>query len=133
VSGRQPCAGAIVHDKDRRILVIRRGQPPSEGSWSIPGGRCLAAESSRDACVREAHEETGLDVVVVRLAGQVERPAPAGGSYLIDDFLCSVTGGHLRAGDDAAQARWVTQAQLLGLDLVPGLYDALEEWGALPD
>ena len=128
---RQPCAGAIVHDADGRLLVVRRCRPPSAGSWSIPGGRCLPGEDSAQACAREVAEETGLTVQVGRLAGTVEIPAPSG-SYLIDDYVCRVVGGELVAGDDAADARWVSRAEFLALPLVPGLVEALTEWDAMP-
>jgi ADP-ribose pyrophosphatase YjhB (NUDIX family) len=127
------CAGGIVLDTAARILVIRRGTPPSAGSWSIPGGRCRAGESAEVACVREVAEETGLQVEVIRWAGRVERAAPDGGIYVIDDFACRATGGTLIAGDDAADARWVSRAELLRLDLVPGLVATLTEWQLLPD
>lgn len=129
---RQPCAGAIVHDPSGRLLLVRRGRAPSVGSWSIPGGRCQAGEDARDACVREVAEETGLSVEIVRFVGQVERPAPDGGSYVIDDFLCRLVGGELVAGDDATDARWVWRNELAELQLVPGLLDALSLWHLLP-
>ena len=52
--------------------------------------------------------------------------------YEIDDFVCSVVGGALRAGDDAVDARWVSAAELGSLDLVPGLLDALTAWRLVP-
>jgi 8-oxo-dGTP diphosphatase len=128
----QACAGAIVHDADGRLLLIRRGRPPSAGSWSVPGGRCEPDESPAEACVREVAEETGLQVAIGRLAGRVERPAPGAGVYVIDDFVCRVVGGSLAAADDAIEARWVTRADLASLQLVPGLYEALDEWHELP-
>lgn len=130
---RQPCAGGIVHDAAGRLLLVRRGRAPSAGSWSIPGGRCLPGESAAAACVREVAEETGLRVEVLRLAGQVERAAPAGGVYVIDDFVCRVLAGSLQAGDDATDARWADRAEMAALPLVPGLLEALTEWGLLPD
>lgn len=129
---RQPCAGGIVRDAAGRVLLVQRGKAPSAGSWSVPGGRCLPGESTASACVREVAEETGLTVEVVRLAGTVERAAPDGGVYVIDDFVCRVVGGMLTAGDDATEARWVSRAELAELDLVPGLIEALAEWDVLP-
>jgi ADP-ribose pyrophosphatase YjhB (NUDIX family) len=129
----QPCAGGIVLDDERRLAVVRRANPPSAGSWSVPGGRCLPGEPPEQACVREVAEETGLSVEVVRHAGHVSRDAPDGSTYRIDDYVCRVVGGELTAGDDASDVRWVTRAQLTELELAPGLYEALDGWGVLPD
>jgi len=82
--------------------------------------------------VREVREETGIEVAIVRYAGKVERDSPLGAVYDIDDFVCRPVGGELRAGDDAADARWVSLDQLRALPLAPGLEAALSEWGALP-
>ncbi|MGI8679485.1 MAG: NUDIX hydrolase [Jatrophihabitans sp.] len=135
MTGGWPCAGGIVFDSARRLLLIERGQEPALGSWSVPGGRCRPGEPAVDTCVREVAEETGLAVEVLRFVGRVERDAPGGGVYVIDDFECRLraSADQLRAGDDAAAARWVTRAELATLILVPGLLDALREWGVLPD
>lgn len=129
----QACAGGIVFDAARRLLLIRRGRPPSAGSWSVPGGRCLPGEPAPVACMREVAEETGLTVAVVEFAGRVERDAPGEVTYLIDDYVCDVVGGRLEAGDDATDARWVTRAELESLELSPGLLRSLTEWDLLPD
>jgi 8-oxo-dGTP diphosphatase len=129
---RVSCAGGIVFDADRRLLLIRRATPPSVGQWSVPGGRCKPDESSAAACMREVAEETGLTVAVIRHAGRVERPGVGREVFDIDDFVCAVTAGQLQAGDDASEARWVTRDELESLDLVPGLYEALNAWNTLP-
>ena len=128
----EPCAGGIVHDADGRLLLIRRGRPPSQGLWSIPGGRCLPREDPAAACVREVREETGLTVEVVGFAGRVERASPGGGTYVIDDFACRPVDGTVRAGDDADDARWVSAAEFAALPLAPGLAEALAAWQLLP-
>jgi ADP-ribose pyrophosphatase YjhB (NUDIX family) len=131
MSHRQACAGGIVLDGTGRLLLVQRGRPPSAGAWTVPGGRCEPGEAAVEACVREVAEETGLAVRVVRWAGRVERPAPDGGVYVIDDYVCEVVGGSLRAGDDAVDVRWCPVGELAGLDLVPGLVDALTGWDVL--
>ena len=126
------CVGAIVHDADGRLLLIRRGRPPAEGRWSLPGGRVEAGESDAEAVVRELSEETGLRVEPGRLIGSVERPGPGGVTYDIHDYAALVTGGALRPGDDASDARWATAADLRALPTTDGLVAALTEWSVLP-
>ncbi|HEY2041426.1 MAG TPA: NUDIX hydrolase [Jatrophihabitans sp.] len=127
-----PAAGGIVFDENGRLLLIKRGQPPSLGNWSVPGGKCERGETGEQACIRELAEETGLQVRVVRMAGRVLRSAPSGGCYDITDFVCEIVGGSVRAGDDAAGVGWFTRQELTELPLVEGLYDSLAEWDLLP-
>jgi len=127
-----PCAGAVVVDEQSRLLLVRRRNFPNAGRWSIPGGRCEKDEPPARACVRETLEETGLRVRVLRYLGTVELPAPGGRTYTVDDFVCSLEGGSLRAGDDAADARWVTEAEFTELPLASGLAAALADWQVWP-
>ncbi len=127
-----PCAAALVYDDRHRLLLVLRGREPARGTWSLPGGRCEDGEDGAAAAVREAREETGLKVAAVRLVGTVDREAPDGGSYRIEDWECALTGGELAAGDDADDVRWVDAATLDRLTLAPGLRRALTEWDALP-
>jgi ADP-ribose pyrophosphatase YjhB (NUDIX family) len=115
------CVGAVILDADGRLLLVRRGRPPGEGLWSLPGGRVEAGESDAEAVVREIREETGLDVVPGALAGTVQRPP-----YEIHDYYATAVGGLLRAGDDAADVRWVFDAELRLLPLTDGLLDFLD-------
>ncbi len=126
-----PCVGGVVRDADHRLLVVRRGRPPGVGLWSLPGGRVEAGESDHRALARELFEETGLSVAVAALLGTVERDGAAGEVFLIRDYTCTVLSGDLRAGDDAAEVRWVSTDELRDLPTTTGLLDALEEWGAL--
>ena len=129
---RVPCVGALVHDDDGRLLVVRRAQDPGRGLWSVPGGRVEPGESDPVAVEREVLEETGLHVTVGMRVGTVVRDGP-GSSYDIRDYACAVTGPTSPVpGDDAAEARWVTRADLAELDLVEQLWDTLEQWGMLP-
>lgn len=125
------CVGAVVVDNAGRLLVIRRGRPPGEGLWSLPGGRVEPGETDAVAVIRELCEETGLEVAVGRLIGTVDRPGQGGATYDIHDYAATVVGGGLRAGDDAADARWVTPAVLRELPTTPGLLDALTGWEVL--
>lgn len=121
-----------MHDAAGRLLLIRRGTEPGRGRWSVPGGRCEPGEDAATTAVRETREETGVTVRAGATAGRVERPGPAGVTYVIDDVLCTPVDGTLAAGDDADDARWVTAAELADLPLVDGLLDALTGWDVLP-
>jgi ADP-ribose pyrophosphatase YjhB (NUDIX family) len=132
VGMRVRCVGAIVHDADGRLLVIRRGHPPGEGLWSLPGGRVEPGESDAEAVVRELSEETGLRGEPGRLIGSVERPGSDGMTYDIHDYAAAVIGGTLHPGDDASEARWVSPAQLRRLPTTDGLIEALTGWHVLP-
>ena len=114
------CAGAVVRDAEGRLLLVRRGRPPSAGLWSVPGGRVEAGETPAQAAVREVREETGLEVNVGDLLATVEI-----GEFLVHDFAAHVVGGELRAGDDAADVRWCTFDEAALLPLTPGLMDEL--------
>jgi 8-oxo-dGTP diphosphatase len=126
-----PCVGAIVTDEQGRLLVIQRGHDPGAGLWSIPGGRIEPGETDAQALVREMLEETNMQVKVGKLIGRVQRPGLGGAVIDIRDYAATVTGGTLRAGDDAADARWVTAAELARLEVTEGLIEALTEWGVL--
>ena len=114
------CAGAVVLDDAGRLLLIRRGQAPSAGLWSVPGGRVEPGETAAQAAAREVREETGLQVQVGALLATVEI-----GDYLVHDFAAEVVSGELRAGDDATDVRWCTFDEAALLPLTPGLMDEL--------
>jgi ADP-ribose pyrophosphatase YjhB (NUDIX family) len=130
-AGLVPCVGAIISDAAGRLLLIRRGHEPGKGLWSLPGGRVEPGETDEQALIREVREETGLTVTAGRLAGTVRRAGPGGSVLDIRDYIATVTGGTLAAGDDADDARWVGPAELTRLPLTSGLVDALTCWGVL--
>ena len=127
---RIPCVGAIIKDPGGRLLLIKRGHPPQAGRWSLPGGRVEPGETDQQAVIREIREETGLKISCDRLVGSVERLS-ADAVLEIRDYAATVTGGELSAGDDAADARWVSPAELGALPLTSGLAETLAGWGVL--
>ena len=130
-----PCVGAVIIDAAGRLLLIQRGHDPGRGLWSIPGGRVEDGETDVAALVREVREETGLRVTAGSLVGMVTRPGGNGTTFEIRDYTVMVTGGTLAAGDDAADVRWASPAELDRMEaraeLSPGLLAALRSWGAV--
>ena len=117
--------GAVIV-KDGRALLIKRGQPPLLGEWSLPGGVLECGESLLEAAIREAREETGLTVEVVEMLGVYERVIRSDDGrvryhYVLIDFLCRPVVGELKASSDAAEAGWFTRDELPALELA---YDA---------
>ncbi len=126
--------GAVARRGDE-LLLVRRGRAPAAGEWSLPGGRVLFAETLDAAVVREVAEETGLEVVVNRFLGWVERigtdPEPY--HFVIHDFLvelCDPSSTPV-AGDDAAAVEWVRVDRLEDRPVVGGLVAFLGEVGML--
>ncbi len=138
--------GALVLDHEG-VLLIKRGTPPSKGSWSLPGGKVEFGESLTEALEREVLEETGLHVQVGELAATYERlPAEheeksrmadvilsqiheemiqdsiqgtGTNHYVVLDYFCKCTGGQLQAGDDATEVAWIAWNDLASLSLTP--------------
>jgi ADP-ribose pyrophosphatase YjhB (NUDIX family) len=118
------------HYDKHRVLLIRRGQPPLLGEWSLPGGVLECGESLREAVIREAREETGLLVEAVEMLGVYERvirddERRVRYHYVLLDFLCRPVGGDLKAGSDAADVRWFTRDELPALKLAHDTNDVL--------
>ena len=90
------------------VLLIRRGTPPRQGEWSLPGGRIEPGERAVDAALRELREETGVKAEITGLIDVVDGLFPeAGRHYVLIDYAARWLSGEPVAGDDAAEARFV--------------------------
>jgi 8-oxo-dGTP diphosphatase len=118
--------GVAVHDG--ALLVVRRGRGPAAGEWSVPGGRVEPGETLRAAVGREVLEETGLEVVVDRFLGWVERISDEF-HFLILDFAVTVLDPQRDPvpADDAVDVAWVPLQELSEWRLVDGLYEFLHD------
>jgi len=122
--------GGIIFEGDR-ILMAQRGKPPLQGWWSLPGGALEAGEILADAVAREVLEETGLVVKPLRVFEIFERILrdDAGRPeyhYVLIDYVCQVTGGELRPGDDVCRVEWMRLDELRPLPITEGTLGVIE-------
>jgi ADP-ribose pyrophosphatase YjhB (NUDIX family) len=108
--------GAVIF-RGEEVLLVRRGQEPAQGDWSLPGGLVELGETLTAAIHRELAEETGLRVRILGIAAVLERLFPdAAGKiayhYVLIDYLCEYLEGELKPGSDITAARFVALADL---------------------
>jgi ADP-ribose pyrophosphatase YjhB (NUDIX family) len=104
-----PTVDIIIELKDGIVLVKRRNPPPG---WAIPGGFVDYGETVEAAAVREAREETGLDVTLVRLLGVYSDPRRDPRLHTISTVFVATASGTPVADDDAADAGVFTEGTL---------------------
>ena len=109
----QPIIGiGIVIVRNCHIVLIKRGNEPSKGKWTIPGGLVELGESVEAAVIREAKEETCLDVEkpeLIDVVGNIDfdEAGKIKYHYVIVDYLVHVKGGDIKAASDAEELLWV--------------------------
>lgn len=124
----QLAVGVFVFDAAGRVLLVKRGRPPAQGQWSVPGGKVEWGESVAAACRREVREETGIEIELGPLVTWIERMDDAH-HYVILDFVAVPRDDQAQptAGDDAADACWLRETQLHDLPLTAGLREVLQQ------
>jgi len=134
-AGRYPecpvvAVGAVVFNEER-VLLVRRGQPPSCDLWAIPGGKVRLGETLQAAAEREILEETGLTVCArqpVYTFDLIEQDAQGRirFHYVIVDLVADYVTGTISAGDDAREVRWVGPDEIRRLEVSPQTVDLLQ-------
>jgi 8-oxo-dGTP diphosphatase len=127
--------GAVVIHDDR-VLLVQRGKPPSFGQWAIPGGSVELGETLQVAAEREILEETGVQIEAKEIVYTFEniqwdekkRPRF---HYVIIDFVGRYIRGEPAGQDDADAARWVSFADIAGLDVNANTLELLRKVGFL--
>jgi len=115
-----------------RVLLVRRGQPPLLGEWSIPGGMLETGETIVDGVRRELLEETGVEVRVGELIEVFERISLDGEGkaqfhYVVLDYFCEAVRGEAGAASDAAEIAWVAEAEVDGYALSQAARQVIEK------
>ena len=120
-----PTVGVVCLRGDQ-VLLIKRGTAPRLGQWSLPGGRMELGETTIAAGLRELKEETGVEATILGLIDVIDGIFPARPSldgqageitrhYLLIDYAARWVCGEPVAGDDAAEARFVSREEAMAL------------------
>lgn len=106
--------------------MVRRRIKEGQLSWQFPAGEIEPGESPEEAAVRETREETGLEVVTIRLLGERVHPKT---QRLMSYMACEVVSGtaYVAYTDELAELAWVTHAEIP--EYVPyGLYQSVQDY-----
>ena len=123
--GPRGAAGLLLVDGGKVLLQLRARWAHQGGTWSIPGGARERGESMVDAALREASEELGLDPAHIATHGSYVAEC---GGWLYETVFAKPTEA-LRVRDRAESAghRWVTAAEVDGMELHPAFREAWTE------
>ncbi len=119
----RPIVGVgVVVWRDHQVLLIKRGKPPRQGMWSLPGGLQQLGETVFEAARREVREETGLEIEVIDVVAVVDSiqrddDGRVRYHYTLVDVLAEWRAGEARAQDDAADATWASADELASFEL----------------
>ncbi|MBN2282839.1 MAG: NUDIX hydrolase [Deltaproteobacteria bacterium] len=102
-------AACTIMEVDGKILLVKRAISPSAGKWVLPGGFVDAGEEVGEAAVREACEETGLDVAIRSLVGVYSY---SGESVVIVVYIADITGGTAEARDETLEVKFFAPSEI---------------------
>jgi 8-oxo-dGTP diphosphatase len=98
-----PTVDTVILLPDDRVVLVRRANPPH--GWALPGGFVDEGERLDRAAVREASEETGLEVTLLEQFHTYSDPARDPRRHTLATVFLATASGEPRGGDDAAEAR----------------------------
>lgn len=109
-------ADIIIEFNDGNIVLIKRGHSPFKGQWAIPGGKLEGNETIQETAIREAKEETGLDIELKKIIGVYSKAGrDPRGRFVSVVFTAIPIGGFLKASSDAKE--FLKTSEFLKLDL----------------
>jgi 8-oxo-dGTP diphosphatase len=111
---------AIILSEDKtKILLIKRGSKAYHGYWGFISGTMDWGEEVQETVIREAKEETNLDIEVVRFVGRYydKKGRHPTKTMICLPHICRVIGGELKASDDALEAKWFTLEEIKDMEL----------------
>lgn len=123
--------GAIVI-KDDKVLLVKRGIPPSKGLWAIPGGHVELGETLQETAEREILEETGIVIKAQKPAyafDLIERDdlGKIRYHYIVVDLMAEYISGEPLGADDALEARWLSWEAIKKLPVAQNTLNLLKD------
>jgi 8-oxo-dGTP diphosphatase len=103
-----------------QVLLIQRGKEPGLGKWAFPGGKVQWGETTAEAALRELQEESGLSGTIGPMLGLYDVVQPTY-HFAIACYFASGPVGELKAGTDAADARWFHVDEVAKLNLASNI------------
>lgn len=103
----KPCA-SVLPIKDGKVLLSRRAKEPRKGEYDIIGGFMEEDELPEVAALREAKEETGLDLKIIDLLGIYNDQYGKDGDHTLNiHYIADIIGGKMKAQDDVESLEWI--------------------------
>lgn len=121
---------AVLIIEGDKILLGRRNKEPYFGRWVLPGGKIEYGETHQQAAIREAKEELGIDIDVLRLAGRgIYYILSPDEHRMIVYSIARLLGGKMSPSTDISEARFFTRDELKNLDITPVVREVLRDEG----
>jgi len=116
--------GALIHDREGRILLVKRRFEPNKGRWSLPGGMLETGEALADGARREVREELGTELKIqwlFQVAEEIVKDAQEKTRYhfVLVDYLASLDppGAKVKLNEESEKYAWFRPEEVEGLDV----------------
>jgi 8-oxo-dGTP diphosphatase len=127
--------GALIHDAEGRILLIRRKFEPNKGKWSLPGGLLETGETLETAGRREVREELGVEIEVEGLFQVSEeivrdKEAKTRFHFVLVDYLATLrpSGARITLNQESERFGWFKAEEMGGLETTENTRRIVEKY-----
>ena len=125
---------AVIEDEKGNIVLIKRRYPPFKDFYALPGGFIEKGENPKRAIIREAKEETNLDISIIKKIGVFDKEGrDPRGNVISTAYKCRIIGNasKIRGGSDSTLAEFIPKDKIEDLDLAFDHKEIIKEAGVL--